>query len=1167
MDAWRYTFASLRHYRRIHIAVILGVAVATAVLTGALLVGDSVRGSLRDLTLERLGNIDTVLVAQHPFRAALANEFTTNSALKPFFSEAEPAFFLNGSLQAGSGKDARRATNISVLGITSSFWSLGEGGPAMGLDADQVAITEPIARELGVHEDDEILLRVPIATAIPADSTLGKKNDTSLSRVMKVGAVLPVSGLARFGLAPTQQLPRNVFVPLATIQKLLKQPKMANAVLITLNTVDKATEWKRSVALANSFRPQLEDFGVTVSTDPSPTGAFVVSADQLVLPEAVVKAVDQYMPAPYSQPVVTYLANTISAGEGPSKRTIPYSTITGVDSTDRLGPLRDDKGKAIKLADDEIALNRWAAEDLKVKVGDPIAVTYYEPESTHGKLHEHEPAPVFKLRAIAELKTADGKPKLAADPNLTPELPGVTDQKSISDWDLPFELVEKVRKKDEDYWHEYRTTPKAFVSLATAKRLWASRWGAISLIRFPTDGFFWAHRSDFDPEDYELDKSNFEYERHLAERQLGGLVDWTAMGMTFLPVREQGLAASGGTTPFEWLFLGFSFFLIAAAVMLVALLFRLGIEQRASELGTLAAVGVDRRATSRLLAREGTGVAAVGASVGVVLGVLYAWLMVFGLRTWWLAAVSTPFIRLHVGWMSLVIGWVTGIVVSWVTIRWSIRRLVRQPATRLMAGNASGSMWESVGELRRGWIWRAASVVLLALVVIQCAAGFFLEGEAKAGSFFGSGATALVLLLGELRYRLRRLQGERRIDRSFSLQQLSVFNIARNPGRSTLTIGLVAAASFLIAAVSVFQLKTSEGGTGGFELTATSDLPIHYDLDTADGRRELGFSDEANKKLADWRFYSLRVAAGENASCLNLYQPKQPTVFGVPQSMIDRDTFAWAATTNSSAPMSALEATLGRDDAGREVIPVVMDASMAEYTLQVGGVGKRFPIRDSAGKDVTLQIVGLLENSVLQGNVLVSESNFVKLFPDVAGYRYFLIEPVKSPHEGKATAEPNALAVAQVLESTLADEGFDAKDAREQLAQFLAVQNTYLATFQSLGGLGLLLGTIGLAVVQLRSVLERRAELALMRAEGFAPARLVRMVVEENAILLLGGLAIGCAAAGIALIPQWMPRGASVPWGTLATLLGVIAIVGLVAGWLSTRTAVRGPVLAALRGD
>jgi putative ABC transport system permease protein len=203
----------------------------------------------------------------------------------------------------------------------------------------------------------------------------------------------------------------------------------------------------------------------------------------------------------------------------------------------------------------------------------------------------------------------------------------------------------------------------------------------------------------------------------------------------------------------------------------------------------------------------------------------------------------------------------------------------------------------------------------------------------------------------------------------------------------------------------------------------------------------------------------------------------------------------------------------------------------------------------------------MLSNSVLQGNLLVSEANFVKLFPDVGGYRYFLIEP-----SGSARASA-ARDVAQVLEPTLADDGLDVRGAREQLAQFLAVQNTYLSTFQSLGALGLLLGTIGLAVVQLRSVIERRGELALMRAEGFRRRRLIRMVVWENAVLLVGGLAVGCIAAAIALIPQWAPHGVRVPWGTLALLLATIAIVGIVAGWLTTRRALAAPILPALRGD
>src|SRR6185369_5658712 len=102
MNAWRFILSSLRHYRRIHLAVALGVAVATAVLTGALLVGDSVRGSLRDLTLQRLGRIDSAVVSPHMFRAELSNEVAGNAGFKKHFASAQPAILLNGTLQAGS---------------------------------------------------------------------------------------------------------------------------------------------------------------------------------------------------------------------------------------------------------------------------------------------------------------------------------------------------------------------------------------------------------------------------------------------------------------------------------------------------------------------------------------------------------------------------------------------------------------------------------------------------------------------------------------------------------------------------------------------------------------------------------------------------------------------------------------------------------------------------------------------------------------------------------------------------------------------------------------------------------------------------------------------------------------------------------------------------------
>ena len=126
----------------------------------------------------------------------------------------------------------------------------------------------------------------------------------------------------------------------------------------------------RSTRLKKSLRPTLEDYGLTGRGDLSRRRAVSRSRrTQLVLPDEVVRAAERCF-GEAVQPVVTYLANTIAAGEGDTQRKIPYSTITGVDSTPQLGPLLDEAGQPIVLADDEIVLNRWAADDLEVKVGD-----------------------------------------------------------------------------------------------------------------------------------------------------------------------------------------------------------------------------------------------------------------------------------------------------------------------------------------------------------------------------------------------------------------------------------------------------------------------------------------------------------------------------------------------------------------------------------------------------------------------------------------------------------------------------------------------------------------------------------------------------------------------------------------------------------------------------
>ncbi|KAA0226695.1 hypothetical protein EDS67_19980, partial [candidate division KSB1 bacterium] len=123
-------------------------------------------------------------------------------------------------------------------------------------------------------------------------------------------------------------------------------------------------------------------------------------------------------------------------------------------------------------------------------------------------------------------------------------------------------------------------------------------------------------------------------------------------------------------------------------------------------------------------------------------------------------------------------------------------------------------------------------------------------------------------------------------------------------------------------------------------------------------------------------------------------------------------------------------------------------------------------------------------SSIFQSEILISEENFVKHFPGQSGYSYFLLEAPLA----------QAQALAQALERDLSDYGFDATLTSEKLAGFQVVENTYLSVFQTLGGLGLLLGTLGLGIILLRNVIERRGELATLRAFGFREATLRHML-------------------------------------------------------------------------
>ncbi len=154
MNSWQIAFCSLRHYWPTDLVVALGVAAATAVLTGALIVGDSMQESLRALTLDRLGKIDEMLLSDGFFRAELANELAQTDQFKSDYSAAVPAIlFPNGTVEFQPGSDASerkiaRVSNVNVIGITPEFWSLDKSLHDVSLSGRQVVINRALADQV-----------------------------------------------------------------------------------------------------------------------------------------------------------------------------------------------------------------------------------------------------------------------------------------------------------------------------------------------------------------------------------------------------------------------------------------------------------------------------------------------------------------------------------------------------------------------------------------------------------------------------------------------------------------------------------------------------------------------------------------------------------------------------------------------------------------------------------------------------------------------------------------------------------------------------------------------------------------------------------------------------------------------------------------------------------
>jgi ABC-type antimicrobial peptide transport system permease subunit len=402
--------------------------------------------------------------------------------------------------------------------------------------------------------------------------------------------------------------------------------------------------------------------------------------------------------------------------------------------------------------------------------------------------------------------------------------------------------------------------------------------------------------------------------------------------------------------------------------------------------------------------------------------------------------------------------------------------------------------------------------------------------------FFISGTFLLIgiLLLAIRIFRHRTQPSFKTFDRA----AFGRSNLWRNSSRSLSVILLFAIGIFMVVAIGANRksIGPGESGTGGFRFYMETTVPVPDNLNNLQVRAKYGLETAS-------AFVQMKQIEGDDASCLNLNRVTNPPLLGIPsKALAGRFSFISLKTRDKlSDPWVVLE-----QDLKGGAIPAVVDQTVIEWGLGLK-TGDTLKYKSENGDTVDIVLAGGLAGSVVQGNILISETQMMRHWPSVSGTRVMLV-----------AADPkDSEQVRSEISRVFRDYGTDLKPADERLADFNAVENTYLSIFLVMGALAMLLGTIGLAIILARNLQERKSEIALLRATGFSKQRILGLVVREYSTLLILGILAGGIPALISVLPVMFQPSAEVSVVYLVTILAILIANGFfwifLLGWDSVR--------------
>jgi putative ABC transport system permease protein len=583
---------------------ILIIILLTAVITGSLLTGKSVRKSLRQTSFEKLGNTGILVSSGLRYINPSLTVRLADKTGVPCTGITE----INGYCQNFSTGNS--APGIKIYAVDDDFFTF-HGNEETIIPKGEVAVNKQLADYIELEQGGELIIRFNPITDIPSDAPFSPGKDPTESLVLKVGKILTKSETGDFSLGISQLTPLNLFVNRSDITDSEGNiPKINRILFSSRNSLSVSDTY---AVLANELRP--EDIGFTVRVIPR-TGGYELVSDRIFIDEIQLNEIMQSSLKCY--PVITYLANSFTAGN----RSAPYSFISALDP-DLYSEIPDNN---------HIIINKWLAEDIVADKGDTLVVRWYSPDPMN-RLEELDTC--FIISRIVE---PDG---IWGDSLLMPEFPGIAGSASCTDWDAGVEInMDLIRNKDEDYWNRYRGTPKAFINYSIGKDLWGNNFGPVTSLRFDPD-----------------------VSSEKIHNSLSGSFDPYKSGFSISDLPHDSAAAASEGVDFSTLFLSLGFFIIFSAILLLVLLVTSYYESKKKQLKTLFSIGFPNRKIERIMLLETGLIAFIGAIAGTFAGGLFNIIMIRALNSVWKGAVQTNALISGLDPLTLLIGFIITLAV------------------------------------------------------------------------------------------------------------------------------------------------------------------------------------------------------------------------------------------------------------------------------------------------------------------------------------------------------------------------------------------------------------------------------------------------------------------------------------------------------------------------